>query len=84
MNSFFFVVRVLDKFGKISRQHPTVGRYFANCHEMQEKNPDRFLLYMTASSRMDADGLNSINYRIDRTEKTFVYTRYFVFYKDNV
>ena len=74
----------MQKFGKISRQLPDVGRYFANCHEMQEKNPNRFLLFMTASSRMDVDGLNSISYRIDRVEKTFLFTRYFVFYKDNV
>lgn len=61
-----------------------IGRYFANCHEKQEKNPNRFLLYIAASSRMASDGLNSIKYDVAFGEKTYLFTRFFVLYRDNV
>ena len=33
--------RVLEHFPRITRLRPEIGRYFANCHEKQEKNPYR-------------------------------------------
>ncbi|CAF0873722.1 unnamed protein product [Brachionus calyciflorus] len=74
--------RVLEHFSRIARLPPDVGRYFANCHEKQEKNPYRFMLYMTAASRMSTDGLNSIKYKLIKTEKNKLFTRFYVKYKN--
>jgi beta-1,4-galactosyltransferase 1 len=76
-------LRVINKYSNISRLDPNIGRYFANCHEKQDKNPDRFVLYMGASSRLDTDGLNSIKYQLVKLEKTLLYTRIYVSYKDS-
>ncbi|CAF1032515.1 unnamed protein product [Brachionus calyciflorus] len=76
-------LRVLNKYSHIARQDPKIGRYFANCHEKQSKNPNRFVLYMTASSRMETDGLNSMKYRVIKIEKNNLFTRLFVTYKND-
>ena len=42
---------------------PDIGRYYANCHKQQGRNPDRFILYIKANTRVESDGLNSIQYQ---------------------
>ena len=73
----------MNKYPGIYRLDPNIGRYFANCHEKQIKNPDRFVLYMGASNRLDNDGLNSIKYKLIETEKSFLFTRFYVSYLDD-
>lgn len=75
---------MLENFEKIRRQSPEIGRYFANCHDPQVKNPDRYLLYITARSRMQVDGLNSIAYEINGLEKNLLFTRFYVSYNDSL
>ena len=74
--------RVLEHYPRIARQAPEIGRYFANCHEKQEKNPYRFMLFMTAASRMKTDGLNSMKYKVVKKEKNSLFTRIYVKYKN--
>lgn len=75
-------LRVLNKFPNMTRLTPQVGRYFANCHQVQERNPDRFLLYIGASSRLSTDGLNSVKYKKIKTVKSPLYTRFYISYND--
>ncbi|RNA44169.1 beta-1-4-N-acetylgalactosaminyltransferase bre-4-like [Brachionus plicatilis] len=74
--------RVLANFPKIARLNPEIGRYFANCHELQPKNPNRFLLYISSSSRIRTDGLNSVHYKIIQIEKNTLFTRFYVKYSN--
>lgn len=71
-----------SKYDSIKRLTPSVGRYFANCHSKQAKNPNRFLLYVSAKIRMTEDGLKSLQYKVDRTERRLLFTRKFVSYED--
>ena len=75
--------RVLSKYPEISRPSPEVGRYFANCHEQQAKNPNRFILYLKSNSRAETDGLNSIDYQVASVEKNSIFTRFYISYKNN-
>lgn len=77
------LLRVQGKYSKITRLSPTIGRYFANCHDKQKRNSKRFLLYVNAKSRMDSDGLNSLKYNLVKKEQTYLFTRFFVSYNDN-
>ena len=36
-------MRVLDKYKTIQRLSPQIGRYFANCHKQQKRNPNRLV-----------------------------------------
>lgn len=76
-------LRVLNKYKSIMRLKPEIGRYFANCHKKQDRNPDRFILYLQAMSRLESDGLNSLEYKRARIEKNFLFTRIYVSYLDN-
>lgn len=75
--------RVLNKFPSISRLPPQIGRYYANCHKQQSRNPDRFILYIKANARVETDGLNSISYRKTKVLRTKLFTRIFISYKNN-
>lgn len=77
------LLRVMKNFSSIKRLSPEIGRYFANCHNKQKKNPNRFFLYVSAKSRMTSDGLNSLDYSVKSRESTFLFTRVYVSYKDN-
>lgn len=66
---------------QIKRLDPTVGRYFANCHVKQEKNPQRLYLYVKAKTNLISDGLSTLQYDLLRAEKKVLFTRFFVSYK---
>lgn len=73
--------RVLAKYNYISRVSPTVGRYFAHCHEQQHKNPNRFIMYIKSSMiKQESDGLNTIKYEIVSTERNLLFTRFYIRY----
>jgi len=36
-------MRVLNKYENIDRLEPSIGRYFANCHQQQKRNPNRLV-----------------------------------------
>jgi hypothetical protein len=42
-------MRVLNKYETIQRLSPQIGRYFANCHSKQKRNPYRLILIMILS-----------------------------------
>lgn len=71
----------MNKFGKISRLEPTIGRYFANCHEKDEdENEIRFNLLKDSESRITKEGLNSVNYSVLKVLKNKLYTLFLVYY----
>jgi hypothetical protein len=74
---------VLNKFQTIARLPPDIGRYYANCHKQQGRNPDRFILYIKANTRVDSDGLNSVHYQKVKVVKNTIFTRIFISYKNN-
>ena len=43
----------------------------------------RFIIYMKAQLGMDTDGLSSLNYKLLKIEHNFLFTRFYVEYKDN-
>ncbi len=76
--------RVLSKFKSIKRLTPQVGRYYANCHKQSTKNPNRFILYIKAClQRQVTDGLNSLAYSIEKIEKSYLYTKIYIHYKND-
>lgn len=75
--------RVINKFQTIARLPPDIGRYYANCHKQQVRNPDRFILYIKANTRVDSDGLNSINYKRVSIEKNKLFTHVYISYQNN-
>ena len=38
--------RSKKKFGKVARNSPELGRYFANCHQEEQKNPTRLINFL--------------------------------------
>ena len=75
--------RVLAKYEKIDRSDPSVGRYYANCHKQQKRNPDRFLLYMQSNMRsFDKEGLNTVKYKLETKNKSSLFTHIFISYDD--
>jgi hypothetical protein len=74
--------RVLFEFNSIARLSPHIGRYYANCHEKQERNPNRFILYIKAGARLKTDGLNSARYKVFEIQRRTIFTRIYISYEN--
>lgn len=71
----------MNKFGKMERLDQSVGRYFANCHEIDDhENTIRYDLLKSSSARMNLDGLNSLNYTLLKKSKARLFTHVLVNY----
>lgn len=68
-------------FGKIARLEPSVGRYFANCHEKDDQeNSIRYHLLKDSDMRINQEGLNNLNYNVLKTYKNQLFTLLHVYY----
>lgn len=71
----------MKTFGNIKRLDQSVGRYFANCHEIDEhENSIRYNLLKSSDARMSKDGLNSLNYTLLKKTRTKLFTLINVYY----
>ncbi|RNA27689.1 Beta-1-4-N-acetylgalactosaminyltransferase bre-4 [Brachionus plicatilis] len=76
-------LRVLAKYPSVRRVDPENGRYYANCHKQQKRNPNRFIQYLNSRNRQTKDGLNSLDYKIIKWEKSNLFIRIFISYHEN-
>lgn len=80
----FFNLRIVKNNFKISRYPLEIGRYFMAGHTRdQEINSERFKLLNAATTRMKTDGLNSLEYKVNDTITSKLFTKVIVSYDQN-
>ena len=75
--------RVISKYKYIAKLDPSIGRFYANCHKQQTRNPDRFIVYLKSKYSSEYDGLNSLMYEVKKIERSYLYTKYYISYSNN-
>ncbi|CAF0804114.1 unnamed protein product [Brachionus calyciflorus] len=79
-----FRTRIVKNNFKISRYPLEIGRYYMAGHTRdQEINSERFKLLNAAVTRMKTDGLNSLEYRVNDTIISKLFTKVVVSYDQN-
>lgn len=77
--------RAFLKFKKILKIPAEYGKYYAHEHAQADANPNRDEILSKAKQIMGVqkeikEGLNTTQYTVKSVEKTFLYTRIYVYY----